>query len=294
MSNNYTYGFFDNQTIGVDDLNKITADVVSGGVSAVYSENTFSATEINDSNAALYTGGVVPQTDTCLKVIKSNDKYIINPGVAFFDDGTKMEILAGGEEITVTSGSVNYVYLVSDSNAMKCYVDVTQTEKTDSSGQYVYLASIDAEGNITDKRTYAAGKMQGFYAGTLGMPVSITHTIEPSFYMTGEQLKVYIGENRVYNNVFMYIGGTGSYSMSYLTFDDSGSLTSSKSMVVFKGGVYSENYIYGAFSDNLYYPNYNFDKSSIEIKDGYFCASLAMNNENKNPDYDSVIQFKMW
>ena len=34
---NYKYTFFDNQLVGVDDLNEITSRLVSGGISSVYS-----------------------------------------------------------------------------------------------------------------------------------------------------------------------------------------------------------------------------------------------------------------
>lgn len=291
--NNYTYGFFDNQTIGVDELNKITADVVSGGVSAVYSGNSFKASEINSTNMAIFTGGVVPYTDTALKVVKSGSKYLINPGIAFFDDGTKMEILTGGEEITPNESGKSYVYLVSDSDLMKCYVDIAAAEKTE--GNFVLLAVISEKGVITDKRKYSAGKKQGFYAGTLGMPVSVSYTITPDFYSKNEPVKIFVGKNGIYKNALIYVISTISQSMSYLTFDDLGVLTLSKSIGIFNGGVYSDNnYVYGAFSGSIYKPNYRFDRSTIKIADGYFSAELSVYNEYKNPDENSVVNIKLW
>ena len=174
---NYKYTFFDNQLVGVDHLNEITKRLVSGGVSAVYSGGDFNVTDINDTNAAILTGGVVPETDYNLKVTAiGNGKYLINQGLCFFNNGTTMEILSGGEEIVVPQWVTSYIYLVSDSNKMACYVEVLQSEK--QTGEFILLAVINVDGTVVDKRTYAKGKVPGFYASSESMQVNITQKYE--------------------------------------------------------------------------------------------------------------------
>ena len=84
--NNYKYTFFDNQLIGVDQLNEITSRLVSGGISAVYSGADFDVSDINNSNGAILLGGVVPGSDLNLKITSlGGGKYLINNGLCFFD-----------------------------------------------------------------------------------------------------------------------------------------------------------------------------------------------------------------
>lgn len=171
----YKYGYFDNQLIGVDQLNEITKRLVSGGISAVYSGNDFSVSELNSSNVALLCGGVVPETDSCLRVDKTLDgKYLINAGVAFFENGTSMEVLNGGE--IISASPLQYIYLVSDENLEKCYIDITNEMKTQ--GYFVCLAQIASDGSVVDKRLYAKGKARGFYASSGGLEFNVTVTLE--------------------------------------------------------------------------------------------------------------------
>lgn len=208
---NYKYGFFDNQLIGVDHLNEITARLVSGGVSAVYSGADFNVSEINNSNMAMLTGGVVPEGDFNLKVTAlGNGKYLINPGLCFFDDGTSMKILSGGEEIAVPVGTKRHIYLTSDQNRMECYVEALENQK--QSGQFVYLAVIDEGGTITDKRTYARGRLPGFYASSDGLEVNITETYTEGVYSAFE---IPVGEGN-----FKHLCITGGGSVFYCEFEN--------------------------------------------------------------------------
>ncbi len=189
---NYKYTFFDNQLIGVDHLNEITKRLVSGGISAVYSGVDFNVYDINDTNKAILTGGVAPETDYNLKVTPmGSGKYLINPGLCFFNDGTTMEILSGGEEISVALGTKRYVYLVSDSNKMACFVEVLESEK--QSGEFILLAVINADGSVTDKRTYARGKVPGFYASNEGKEINISETYSRGDITHGQTLEISVG-----------------------------------------------------------------------------------------------------
>lgn len=192
--NNYKYTFFDNQLIGVDQLNEITSRLVSGGVSAVYSGADFDVSDINDSNGAILCGGVVPESDLNLKIVPlSEGRFLINQGICFFDDGTSMEVLPGGEEISIPVGTAKYVYLTSDKNQMKCYVEISDSEK--QSGIFQLLGYIDELGNVSDRRTYARGKVPGFYCSSAGKSVDISMKYGFGDFAGLNALEIPVGHN---------------------------------------------------------------------------------------------------
>lgn len=192
--NNFKYTFFDNQLIGVDQLNEITSRLVTGGVSAVYSGAEFDVSHINNSNSAILCGGVVPESDSNLKVTALGDgNFLINQGVCYFDDGTSMEVLSGGEEIYVPQGMLKYVYLVSDKNQMSCYVEITDEEK--NTGVFQLLASIDESGTVSDRRTYARGKVPGFYSSSAGKIVDLTYEYGFGDLKSDTTLEIPVGDN---------------------------------------------------------------------------------------------------
>lgn len=158
----YKYSFADNEIYGASDINAITKRLVTSGVEDSFTDGVaYNASRFNDAGKLLYTSGAVPESYLSLKVEDAgNGKILINPGKAFFDDGAVIEIEAGGETLSYVSGSKNYVYLKNDLvNTNKCYPYCgTQAPE----GDYVMLAEIDNNGAITDKRTYAKGKLPGY------------------------------------------------------------------------------------------------------------------------------------
>ena len=82
------YSFFDDQLIGVDELNKITSRVFADGVVREVS----SVSDLNGFVTDIATAGVVPQSCDSLKVTVNNDIITINKGTAIFSDGTVIEI----------------------------------------------------------------------------------------------------------------------------------------------------------------------------------------------------------
>lgn len=246
---NYKYTFFDNQLIGVDQLNEITKRLVSGGISSVYSGADFNVSEINNSNMAILTGGVVPGNDMNLKVsAMGGGKYLINKGLCFFDDGTSMEVLSSGEEISVPSGSKRYVYLTSDKNQMKCYPEVLSEEK--KSGQFVCLAIVNSDGSITDKRTYAKGKVPGFYASTENLQVNVSQEFSRADVTRSMTIEVPVGNG---NFKHLLIEGTlnryGSSALIYCEFEN-GIGVNPVSMSV-EGGADSMYLYYNQYAGNL-------------------------------------------
>lgn len=199
----YKYSFADNEIYSANDLNAITKRLVTAGVEDSFSDGVaYNVSRFNEAGKLLYTSGVVPQTCLTLKVQSAGEnKILINPGVAFFNDGSVIEVEAGGETLEFVIGLKNYVYLKNDLlNTNMCYPCCTTDEP---SGDYVLLAEIDEEGNIADKRTYAKGKLPG-YESVVGNVMRLHETID----VTVESQTDYISGSASFNigaNNFEYI-----------------------------------------------------------------------------------------
>ncbi len=173
----YKFSFADNATYNATDINSITKRLVTGGVGDSFENGVaYNVSKFNEAGKLLYTSGVVPETCLTLRVDKVSDtEILINPGNAFFNDGAVIEIEAGGETLSYISGKKNYVYLKNelvDKNI--CYPYCGIDEPT---GDYVLLAEIDENGVISDKRTYARGRLPG-YQSVAGNVLVIDETVE--------------------------------------------------------------------------------------------------------------------
>ncbi len=280
---NFKYTFFDNQLIGVDHLNEITKRLVSGGISAVYSGADFNVSEINDSNMALLTGGVVPGDDLNLKVTPlGSGRFLINQGICFFDDGTSMEVLSGGEEIYVTPGNTMHIYLTSDKNQMKCYPEISISPK--QTGMFVYLGIINSDGTVTDKRTYAKGKVPGFYASTENVEVNVTKTFKVGEVSNGMTIEIPVG-----NGNFKHLLMEGSFpryghsALVYCEFENGEAVNAASYSA--EGGAN------GMYIFNNYFAG-NLKAHSISLKDGKLIiyASGYMGREGE----DAIVKFHLW
>jgi len=190
----YNFSFKDNETYGAEDINNITKRLVTSGVSDVFENGTpYNLLALNDLGAVLYTSGAVPETVNSLKVTRlTEDKLLINPGMAFFADGAVFEVLAGGEEIACSTSAKQYVYLKNDLiNSNVCYPACTIEAPT---GDYVLLAEINENGEITDKRTYAKGKLPG-YASNENYVLEIKDTAQIKNSVCQETKTYNIGAN---------------------------------------------------------------------------------------------------
>ena len=158
----YKFSFADNEVYSSTDINEITKRLVTSGIEDSFTDGVaYNVSKFNDAGSQLYTAGVVPEDCLTLKVSKAEDgKILINPGLAFFNDGAVIEIEAGGETLSYILGAKNYVYLKNDLKDKNiCYPCCT----TDTpEGDYVLLAEIDEQGKISDKRNYARGKLPGY------------------------------------------------------------------------------------------------------------------------------------
>lgn len=178
----YKFSFADNTTYSAADINSITKRLVSSGIEDDFQDGVaHNVSKFNETGKLLYTSGVVPDRCMTLKVEGSeNGKIIINPGVAFFNDGATIEIGEGGETLSFVEGVKNYVYLKNElADTNRCYPYCGVEEPT---GDYVLLAEIYEDGTIADKRTYAKGKLM--YQGVGGQVLYLNE--EVSIEIKGE------------------------------------------------------------------------------------------------------------
>lgn len=168
----YITGFSDNQLIGVDDLNAITKRLVTSGVGDVLTDTgSIEVTSLNGLTAAVLKDGVVPETNTSLKVSKSGNIITIQPGLAFFADGSFIEITSAH---TLSSSLVSgYVYLLNDVALGERKPKVTASYPA---GDFVMLAQI-VSGSIVDKRKYAKGRVPA-YSSYSGYPLLVSKEVQ--------------------------------------------------------------------------------------------------------------------
>lgn len=177
----YKFSFADNEIYSSTDVNEITKRLVTSGIEDSFTDGVaYNVSRFNDAGSQLYTAGVVPEDCLTLKVSKAEDgKILINPGLAFFDDGAVIEIEAGGEMLSYISGSKNYVFLKNDLRDKNiCYPCCTLDAPE---GDYVLLAEINEQGIISDKRNYAKGKLPGYQSNAnsvLHLNETITATLK--------------------------------------------------------------------------------------------------------------------
>lgn len=253
----YKYGFFDNQTIGVDDLNAIVSRFVTDGIAV----NPKTVGDFSKFNAEISTKGVVPETVTSLKVYKDNGGLYISPGTAYFNNGTFIEITEP-EMIEYTSGVINYIYLRSDAGSSAAYPVCSKTKNTSDD---VLLAVLEKDGTVTDKRMYAKGKSPCYYSSS-----NSALELDAVFKKGSSVYEFDIGVNNYKNMVLVYkndIGSTdsdGRYSLSFVHFNDDDTIDTAISYV--KG----ITYVNGPHQDLAF--------------DGkiFICHDMSLNNKYDN------------
>ncbi len=163
----YTYSFFDNQIASAEQLNKWVSLFVTDGIADEFSDGVpYSLSKLNSLVRNNCSAGVVPKTNNSLKVSLSGNTVQIAPGIAFFADGSVLEVTAT-ELLTAEPNKKQFVYLKSDVTENRAYPAVSEYHTGDNT---VLLAEISADGTVTDRRVYAKGKVPSFYASDAFLP----------------------------------------------------------------------------------------------------------------------------
>ena len=165
----YKSSFKMGKTYGSADLNEITKTFVSGGVGDTFEDGIpYNLKAINDIIAASGSSGIVSETNNSLKVEITDGKVKINPGRAILNDGSICIVDEECVYLDYTQNSVNFVYILNN--------DLTNDNEPTVSlnlpgenADYVLLATIDEEGNITNERHYSKGRIAAQSSNLMGM-----------------------------------------------------------------------------------------------------------------------------
>ncbi|MBE7053407.1 MAG: hypothetical protein E7391_03930 [Ruminococcaceae bacterium] len=165
----YKSSFKMGKTYGSADLNEITKTFVSGGVGDTFEDGIpYNLKSINDIIAASGSSGIVSESNNSLKVEITDGKVKINPGRAILNDGSICIVDEECVYLDYTQNSVNFVYILNN--------DLTNDNEPTVSlnlpgenADYVLLATIDEEGNITNERHYAKGKIAAQSSNLMGL-----------------------------------------------------------------------------------------------------------------------------
>ena len=149
----YKCSFLDNETYIAQDVNDIFARITLGGV--VFTDTGYTFGDLNNAQSETVTGGVTRDTNSC-RVIKSGDTYKISKGACFMNDGSAIIFDEDGQELEITDGVVNYVYLMR--NAVANSIDIVVSEFA-GDDDAIPLAEIDDNGVVYDRRKYAKAKV---------------------------------------------------------------------------------------------------------------------------------------
>ena len=206
----YTFTFMDNATYGASDVNAALAQLVTSGIADPFTDGVpYNASKLNDIIYAVSTAGVVPDTVSACKVTQDADETTVHiaAGTAFFSDGSRITFDVEGETLPYTEGVKQYVYLLAAPEENRNYPVCSAAEP---SGDYVMLAEIGADGTLTDKRTYAKGKLPG-YQSNVGTTMKIDDTLV--LPINGPSYSEHYGPGQ-------YTIHLGINSYSYLIYED--------------------------------------------------------------------------
>lgn len=206
----YKFSFADNAVYSSTDVNNITKRLVTAGVEDSFVDGVaYNVSKLNEAGRIIYTSGAVPESCLSLKVTKYSDtEILINPGTAFFNDGSVIEIEDGGEIMSYVKDAVNYVYLKNNLESANVSYPYCGTEAPE--GDYVMLATISETGVITDERTYARGKLPG-YQSLADTAVLLHETVEvdvTGYHFVSGEVSFDVGANTFeYIVSYSFLGG---------------------------------------------------------------------------------------
>ena len=200
----YKYSFVNDATYSAADINEITRRLVTGGIEDPFTDGTpHNLKCFNLLNSNMVTSGIVPESDTTLKVEKmSSTMVLINPGTAFFNNGMTLTVDVNKIAVEISAGVYNYVYLEYDEDGSTAHPTSSVTEPT---GDIVMLAHVDKDGNVIDKRSYAVGKLPKYISGYNLPKVTTFKYTGPGTYtidMQGDKYRYFIirGDSRTFTN----------------------------------------------------------------------------------------------
>lgn len=153
------YYFGDNRSYGADDLKAALGVLVAaGGITVDLSDGTkYDPSKLNGLIGSAVAAGVVPESSTSMKLVKSGGGYSVMPGKAVFSDGG-IAVLEASEAVDAKPGQ--YVYLAYSTALDDVYFLSADTEQSERGGVLlVPLGRVKPDGSVENRRVYARGRV---------------------------------------------------------------------------------------------------------------------------------------
>ncbi len=184
----FTYSFVDNVIYGTDDINDITKSLTGAGVAPFVSKSSYKASDLNDLAAELVASGA--SLDGCRCTVENMGTLqmvvTVGQGIVFFDGGVRLTVDSDGYTFPVEPNTSGYIFAYFSPTLQKA--DIIFDTELPSTGEYVLLAELAADGNLRDKREIARSKVATF----------------------GRNAECYIDESRI--TVYDYYASAPAYS----------------------------------------------------------------------------------
>lgn len=145
-----------NQEVTSEILNDIAIDLGNTSFNG-FGEEKFGADELNNITASLVSKGVLLSQDKC-KPILNGDNVNIQTGIIVFENGAKKKLT---EVVNVPLVKSSYIYALGKDTS--CEIIVSSNDPTTDEAvmlqDYVQIAQIDSNGVLIDKRIYSVSKV---------------------------------------------------------------------------------------------------------------------------------------
>lgn len=156
---NFEAGFLSDNTYGVKHINRLVRSLVTKGIVDYpfpEDESDIGAFNINGFIQFLSEDGVIPETCKSMLVEKTDTGYVLNPGMAFLDNGIYI-FVEEAQEFTCEPGMKVYWM----HNSLTDKVEFMCAADYPASGSYLPLAEILADGTVSNVRKSARAKLPG-------------------------------------------------------------------------------------------------------------------------------------
>ena len=147
-----------NQEVTADILNNIAVDLGNTSFNGFGTEK-FGADELNKITADLVSSGILISDEKC-KAVFSNENIIIQPGIIVFANGAKKKIT---EAVSFPAQANTYIYALNKVSAGTCELIMSVTNPNEDeevkSLDYVTICGVDSNKKIIDMRTFSSAKV---------------------------------------------------------------------------------------------------------------------------------------
>lgn len=147
-----------NQEVTADILNNIAVDLGNTSFNGFGTEK-FGADELNKITADLVSSGILISDEKC-KAVFSNENIVIQPGIIVFANGAKKKIT---EAVSFPAQANTYIYALNKVSAGTCELIMSVTNPNEDeevkSLDYVTICGVDSNKKIIDMRTFSAAKV---------------------------------------------------------------------------------------------------------------------------------------